>query len=333
MILVSREPFWYKDRLAESFFEDEIATLTQPLKHSMVGKFFRMPRLNEIQAAFKGIGLVGAYKIRWLDYKHILIHLTNEHDLNRFWTRQAHLFQKSALIMIAKIVRRPLFVDEATTNGSRLGITQVCIEYECQKPPMDQVWIVTRDRATKTVIGGFTQKVEFSKLSKYCSHCYHVGHSVSTCMVLGYRPKKRSEREAGQDLTLKEKKEPVAVSNRFGVFGEMQDNDPLEQGRIEYVNSTIAKTKNAPQPRLGPTAMASQLQGDDGLMSSIKSRSKAIIAAIQSKSQATAHKQLETTTEDDDGRKQTQRIATFGVHDGLGGQMQSGRIYRMVKRG
>ncbi|EOY32167.1 Uncharacterized protein TCM_039745 [Theobroma cacao] len=63
-------------------------TLAQPLKHSMVGKFSRMPRLNEILADFKGVRLVGAYEIRWLDYKHILIHLKNEHDLNRLWTRQ-----------------------------------------------------------------------------------------------------------------------------------------------------------------------------------------------------------------------------------------------------
>ncbi|EOY07958.1 Uncharacterized protein TCM_022291 [Theobroma cacao] len=84
-----REPFWYKDRSVVSFFEDEIIALTQPFKHSMVGKFSRMPRLNEIRIVFKGIGLVGAYEIHWLDYKHILIHFSKDHDLNRLWMRQA----------------------------------------------------------------------------------------------------------------------------------------------------------------------------------------------------------------------------------------------------
>ncbi|EOY17504.1 Uncharacterized protein TCM_036723 [Theobroma cacao] len=32
----------------------------------------------------------------------------------------AHLYEKSALMLIAKMVRKPLYVDEATTNGTRL---------------------------------------------------------------------------------------------------------------------------------------------------------------------------------------------------------------------
>ncbi|EOY19561.1 Uncharacterized protein TCM_044700 [Theobroma cacao] len=84
----TRDPFVYKDRPAAAFFEDEIQTLAQPFKTSLVGKFSRMPKLLEVRSAFKGIGLAGAYEVRWLDYKHVLIHLSNEQDFNRIWTKQ-----------------------------------------------------------------------------------------------------------------------------------------------------------------------------------------------------------------------------------------------------
>ncbi|EOY34749.1 Uncharacterized protein TCM_042329 [Theobroma cacao] len=233
IIPTNREPFWYRDRPAVAFFEDEIVALAQPFKHSMVGKFSRMPKLNDIRAAFKGISLVGVYEIRWLDYKHILIHLSNEQDLNRLWMRQAwfianqkmrvfkwtpdfqpekesslvpvwisfpnlraHLYEKSALLMIAKSVGRPLFVDEATANGTRPSVARVCVEYDCQQPPLEQIWIVTRDRRTGDITGGFQQKVDFAKLPNYCTHCCHVGHSASTCLVMGHRMEKAENSNA-----------------------------------------------------------------------------------------------------------------------------------------
>ncbi|EOY06959.1 Uncharacterized protein TCM_021521 [Theobroma cacao] len=233
IIPTNREPFWYRDRPAVAFFEDEIVALAQPFKHSMVGKFSRMPKLNDIRAAFKGIGLVGVYEIRWLDYKHILIHLSNEQDLNRLWMRQAwfianqkmrvfkwspdfqpekesslvpvwisfpnlraHLYEKSALLMIAKSVGRPLFVDEATANGTRPSVARVCVEYDCQQPPLEQIWIVSRDRRTGDITGGFQQKVDFAKLPNYCTHCCHVGHSASTCLVMGHRMEKANNSNA-----------------------------------------------------------------------------------------------------------------------------------------
>lgn len=91
------------------------------------------------------------------------------------------------------MVGRPLMVDEATANGTRPSVTRVCVEYDCQKLPIDHVWIVTRDRQTGAVTGGYMQKVKFARLSEYCSHCCHVGHGVSTCMVMGYRLEKRPQ--------------------------------------------------------------------------------------------------------------------------------------------
>ncbi|EOY19093.1 Uncharacterized protein TCM_043801 [Theobroma cacao] len=141
----------------------------------MVGKFSRMQHMQEIRTAFKGIGLVGAYEIRRLDYKHILIQRARSQqdmvkaDLVYFEPKNAYGLA-------------PLMVDEATANGTRPSVARVCVEYDCQKPPIEQVWIVIRDSQTRSITGGYMQKVEFTKLSEFCSHCCHVGHGVASCM-------------------------------------------------------------------------------------------------------------------------------------------------------
>ncbi|EOY16992.1 Uncharacterized protein TCM_036083 [Theobroma cacao] len=133
-----------------------------------------------------------------MNYKHILIHLSNEQDFNRIWTKQtwfianqkmrvfkwtpefetkkepstvpvwisfpnlkAHLFEKSALLLIAKAIGNPLCIDETTANGTRPSVARVCIEYDCLKPPVDSVWIVVSKRGSKDMSGGYLQKVEF----------------------------------------------------------------------------------------------------------------------------------------------------------------------------
>ncbi|EOY19102.1 Uncharacterized protein TCM_043834 [Theobroma cacao] len=135
-----------------------------------------MTNLANIRYAFRGIGLARVYKIRWLDYKHVLIHLSNKQDFNRIWMKQhwfianqkirvfkwspefeaekespiilvwisfpnlkTHLYKKSTLVLIAKIVGKPLFVDEATARGSRSSVARVYIEYDCRNQLVDQI--------------------------------------------------------------------------------------------------------------------------------------------------------------------------------------------------
>ncbi|XP_021300381.1 uncharacterized protein LOC110428790 [Herrania umbratica] len=108
---------------------------------------------------------------------------------------KAHLYEKFALMFIAKTVGKLLFIDEATTNGSRSSQARVRAEYDCGKAPVDEVWIVVKDRTTKAVKSGYSQRVEFSKMPDYCDHCCHVGHSIWACLVLGNRSDKRRSGE------------------------------------------------------------------------------------------------------------------------------------------
>ncbi|EOY06957.1 Uncharacterized protein TCM_021519 [Theobroma cacao] len=260
VIPLNRDPAVYKDRPAAVFYEDEICILAKPFSLCLVGKFTRMPKLQEVRSAFKGIGLSGAYEIKWLDYKHVLIHLSNDQDFNRIWTRQqwfivgqkmrifkwspefeaekespvvpvwisfpnlkAHLYEKSALLLIAKTIGKPLFVDEPTAKGSRPSVARVCVEYDCREPPIDQVWIVTQKRETGMVTNGYAQKVEFSQMPDYCEHCCHVGHNETTCLVLGNNSKSSGSMKAQLKGQTKQTLNMSKTQTREKTDGEKED--------------------------------------------------------------------------------------------------------------
>ncbi|EOY26351.1 Uncharacterized protein TCM_027856 [Theobroma cacao] len=54
----TRDSITYKDRPTAIFYEDEIQILARPFSNSIIGKFNRMPKLQEIRQEFKGIGLL-----------------------------------------------------------------------------------------------------------------------------------------------------------------------------------------------------------------------------------------------------------------------------------
>ncbi|EOY13903.1 Uncharacterized protein TCM_032655 [Theobroma cacao] len=213
-----------------------------------------MPKLQEVKYAFKGIGLAGAYEVRWLDYKHVLIHLSDEQNFNRIWTKQnwfianqkmrvfkwtpefepekesavvpiwisfpnlkAHLFEKSTLLLIAKTVGKPLFLDEATTNGSRPSVAHVCVEYDCRKRMVEQVWIVVQNRETSAVMNGYSQKVEFAHMPAYYDHCCHVGHKKVECIVLGNKVKPSGS----------SKLQPIREADKAADYGGGSSKNPI----------------------------------------------------------------------------------------------------------
>ncbi|EOY21528.1 Uncharacterized protein TCM_013236 [Theobroma cacao] len=110
------------------------------------------------------------------------------------------MYEKSALLLIAKTIGKPLYIDEATATRSRPSVARVCVEYDCRKDPVEQVWIVVKDRVSGTVTGCYMQRVEFSKIPEYCGHCCHVGHAVSTCLVLGNRPANLEKAQVSKTL-------------------------------------------------------------------------------------------------------------------------------------
>ncbi|EOY26461.1 Uncharacterized protein TCM_028132 [Theobroma cacao] len=156
-----------------------------------------------------------------------------------FSNLRAHLYEKSALFVIAKIMGRLLMVDKAIANGTRPSMMRIYVEYNCPKPLVDQVWIVTRDRKTEDVTKGFMQKVEFARPSEYCTHAVMWDTAFrldNACNVTMRKQKKKKkghpgERSVGLALADDDKffdKEQMREVNKHSVAQSMHCFDKVE---------------------------------------------------------------------------------------------------------
>ncbi|XP_042451511.1 uncharacterized protein LOC122036296 [Zingiber officinale] len=88
------------------------------------------------------------------------------------------MFCKRGLFAAASIIGRPLKLDEATADGSRLSMGRVCVEIDLLKPRVEDFWIgIGSERRL--------QKVVFERLSKCCIQCLYLGHSDEECNFIG----------------------------------------------------------------------------------------------------------------------------------------------------
>ncbi|CAH9082753.1 unnamed protein product [Cuscuta europaea] len=145
---------------AISFTDNDIQILADKHRLSLIGYFYRgRPSLEIIRKSFEIIGFKGAFQLGVLEKKHILIRFDSEEDYMRCWNRQSwiiqghvmrvtkwtpdfrpnvespvvpvwilleglsvHLHDKRALFDIAGLIGRPIKIDTATANLSRLGL-------------------------------------------------------------------------------------------------------------------------------------------------------------------------------------------------------------------
>ncbi|KAI3454755.1 hypothetical protein Pfo_011418 [Paulownia fortunei] len=206
---VIRQHTTYKGVRALFLREDEI--IVAPFKFTLVGKFSHgYPYFIKIKKCFATFGLKGGYKIRILNAKQSL-----EEDYSRLWLKQTlfieeespiapvwirllglpiHLFDKRVLFNIARLIGKPLRIDEAILDYSRPSFARVCIGLNLMDEMVDHVWIGSQKRA-------FMQWVLYENPPKYCTHCMHLGHTSENCFVKGTKFKPPASH--GEDLRTK----------------------------------------------------------------------------------------------------------------------------------
>ncbi|KAL2497433.1 Uncharacterized protein Adt_22983 [Abeliophyllum distichum] len=210
---VAKEPFLHRGEPALTITADEEASLAEPFKFTLVGKFsHRKPSMVEVRNSFQKFGFTGEFKIGLIDFKHILIHLTHEDDYSRLflkplwfimgcpmrvlkWTCDfhpdaetpiapvwisfpllpVHLRAKEFLFALSKLVGVPLRIDEATADLLRPSEARVCVEVNLEHKLPDRVWI---DRGESR---SFWQLVVYEQLPHFCAKCRHMGHLIDKC--------------------------------------------------------------------------------------------------------------------------------------------------------
>ncbi|KAL2471459.1 Uncharacterized protein Adt_39595 [Abeliophyllum distichum] len=212
---VAKEPFLHRGEPALTITADEEASLVEPFKFTLVGKFsHRKPSMVEVRNSFQKFGFTGEFKIGLIDFKHILIHLTHEDDYSRLflkplwfimgcpmrvlkWTCDfhpdaetpiapvwisfpllpVHLRAKEFLFALSKLVGIPLRIDEATADLLRPSEARVCVEVNLEHKLPDRVWIERGESRS------FWQPVVYEQLPHFCVKCRHMGHLIDKCRV------------------------------------------------------------------------------------------------------------------------------------------------------
>ncbi|KAL0405501.1 UNVERIFIED_CONTAM: hypothetical protein Slati_3864000 [Sesamum latifolium] len=162
----------YKGRPSIIYSSEETEYLGSCLKFSLVGKFSHgLPNLNFLRNRIVKLGLKGTVTVGRLNFKHVLIRLTNEEDFSRPWLHgewmfdsfhmrvfkwspdfdphidspissvwiklhelPIHLFEKNALFTFAAKIEIPLRMDEPTADMSRPNLARVYVEIDLTAP-------------------------------------------------------------------------------------------------------------------------------------------------------------------------------------------------------
>ncbi|KAK4416995.1 hypothetical protein Salat_2525000 [Sesamum alatum] len=78
----------YKGLPSITYTEDETSQLSDRLKFALIGKFSHgLPNLNFLRQRIVKLGLRGSVNVGPLNFKHVLIMLSNEEDYSRIWLR------------------------------------------------------------------------------------------------------------------------------------------------------------------------------------------------------------------------------------------------------
>ncbi|XP_042450686.1 uncharacterized protein LOC122035343 [Zingiber officinale] len=240
--------------------------MANPYRFALIGKFSSArPQQGVILQAFSKLALASLYNICFLRSGYIFIHLTSGEDMARVWMRgiwfisgvplcifkwspnfsyevessvvpvwiqfpdlPIQMFSKCGLFVAASVFGRPLKVDEATVDGSRLSVARVCVEIDLLKPKVDEFWIGIG--TTRRI-----QKVVFEKQPKYCIYCFHLGHGMEDCYVNGNKAKPNwksaSKVNSVGDVGLKTRMARKDNSGRVEVSDDIRNN--LDEGNSQ----------------------------------------------------------------------------------------------------
>ncbi|XP_019175644.1 PREDICTED: uncharacterized protein LOC109170966 [Ipomoea nil] len=226
-----RPPERFKGMPAVSFSDDDVNLFAHKFRFALVGKFEKsQPPMADIRKTFDLIGFGGAFTLRLLDQRHILMNFDHEADFQRCWLRKtwsikgalmrvfkwtpdfhpdmespivpvwiafeglpAHLQDKRVIYSIANLIGSPLKVDSSTLLHNRPSVARVCVELDVSTTLTNQVWI------NNGSFGGFAQKVTYEFIPPYCLGCRKFGHLKSECSAQSEKQQHDTRREPMAD--------------------------------------------------------------------------------------------------------------------------------------
>ncbi|XP_060200864.1 uncharacterized protein LOC132629150 [Lycium barbarum] len=129
-----------------------------------------------------------------------------------------HMHNWVYIKQIVEAAGTPIEVDLATKNMNRPSMAKVRIEIDLLKPLVTNVWIGNEDEDSP--LRGFTQKIEYESIPKYCKHCRKLGHNLANCRTI---EKKKLEQNQVNPTIKENIKEPKLNTNSKNDLKGVQD--------------------------------------------------------------------------------------------------------------
>ncbi|KAL0291046.1 UNVERIFIED_CONTAM: hypothetical protein Scaly_2651500 [Sesamum calycinum] len=217
----------YKGEPGIIYSPEETAELAARLKFALVGKFSHgLPNMNFLCICIVKLGLKGNVSIGRLNFKHVLIRLSNEEDFSRIWligertfdsfhmrvfkwtpnfdpqiespiapvwirlpALPVHLFEKNALFTLATKIGKPLRMDEPTADLSGPDLARVCVEIDVTSPKFQVVHLQIEGKT-------YRQQVIYENCRPYCTSCNHLGHEITNCILIHNNDKRQVDMDS-----------------------------------------------------------------------------------------------------------------------------------------
>ncbi|XP_075483871.1 uncharacterized protein LOC142524032 [Primulina tabacum] len=88
---------------------------------------------------------------------------------------------KKSLCAIAKLLGKPIKIDDHTAEVSRGAFARVCVEINVLEPPVKHIWVGWGDHLQEI-------EVVYERIPAYCTDCKMLGHATSVCYSRGKNP-------------------------------------------------------------------------------------------------------------------------------------------------
>ncbi|XP_059310041.1 uncharacterized protein LOC132061203 [Lycium ferocissimum] len=215
--------------------KDYYGVLVEDCRRTIVEKFPKpRPQIDKIRAKFKElITIKGSVTISVFDNYNVFIDCTNDDDFKTVWYRRIIEIEDAQMWLqkwiphfkpeedipivlvwvlllglsfqirnwhimkqILRPVGTPLCLDAATTSRTRPSMTKARVKIDLLKPRIFEVWVGLEDEDSP--LKGFTQKMEYENIPKYCKHCKKLGHYQVDFWVLERKRAKEKQEEAAR---------------------------------------------------------------------------------------------------------------------------------------
>ncbi|XP_060212213.1 uncharacterized protein LOC132639829 [Lycium barbarum] len=135
---------------------------------------------------------------------------------------------------IVGTIGTPLSMDLATENRTRPSMAKVRVEIDLTKPKIDSVWIGVED--DDSPLKGFTQKIEYENVPKYCRHCKLLGHSILQCRHAEKKKEDAKEKHIEGEDNGEREKASESTKGRKHTTGSRKVNEQMEKEERNVTN-------------------------------------------------------------------------------------------------